>query len=102
MSAIAQRKAEERKSSETIFLFMGITFLIFDLLIIVYVLIFADGINRTSMTPILYFLTLAGLCMGIGSYLKEHNYDLRYLNNWFYSFLFLAILAGAILGAMDW
>ena len=102
MSAIAQQKAEKRKSIETTFLFMGITFLTLDFVIVILIIIASSGLNRTNMTPLIYFLILAGLSFGMGSYLKEHNFDSKYFKNWLYGFLFIGILIGAILGAIQW
>ena len=99
MSAIAQRKALKEKGPETIFIYMGYTFLFVAVINIIIILIGNSGFNITNMSPFLYFLMMTGLCFGMGSYLREHNYDLRHFKNWFYSFIVIGILIGAILGA---
>lgn len=101
MAEISQRKSEQSVGSESILMFMGITFLLIDLILVIIVLI-SSSFNRILMTPILYYLTLAGLFIGIGAYLKEHNHDLRHFKNWMYSLLFLGILAGAVVGSIIW
>lgn len=102
MSVIAQRKAEKREGAENIFFFMGLTFLILSVVIFLIVLIGKFDFLRINMTPILYFLTLSGISFGWGSFLKEHNYDLSYINNWLYSLIFIGILGGAILASIQW
>lgn len=99
MSAIAQRKAAQEKGAETIFIYMGYTFLITAVINILIILIVNNGFSLTNMTPFVYFLMMTGLSFGMGSYLREHNHDLKHFKDWFYSFIVIGIIVAAILGA---
>ena len=110
MSTIAAKKAaQQKKGPETIFNYMGVTFVLV-ILIQVLVLVLAHyevgsiemEINNTSMTPILYFLLLAGLCFGVGSHLRETHLDMRHWSDWTTALVIVSILIGAILGAYQW
>ena len=102
MSEVSQRKMEQRKSSTSILFFMGITFIVFAFIFAIIALISSSDLNRITMTPILYYLTLAGLFLGMGSYFKEHNYDMRYFNNWMYSLILIGILGGLVVASIIW
>ncbi len=102
MSVIAQRKTEQTRGSETILFFMGITFIVLDIILVIFVLVSSNELDRIIMSPILYYLVFGGLFLGMGSFLKEHNYDLRYFKNWMYSIMFIGILAGIVIGTIVW
>jgi len=102
MSVIAAKKAEHKKGPETIFLYMGLTFgavVIFELFLF---LVFSWELSQSFMVSIMYFLMLSALCIGITSFIREHSLQYSNFKNLFYSFLFISILVGAILGAYVW
>ena len=102
MSVIAAKKAAQQKGPEAIFLYMGLTFgamVIFELFLL---LVFRWEISQSFMVSIIYFLMLASLCIGITSFIREHSLEYSNFKNWFYSFLFISILVGAILGTYMW
>lgn len=102
MSVIAAKKAEHKKGPEAIFLYMGLTFgivVIFELLLF---FIFSWELSQSFIVSIIYFLMLGALCIGITSFIREHSLEYSNFKNWFYSFLFISILVGAILGAYMW
>ena len=102
MSVIAAKKAEQKKGPEAIFLYMGLTFGVVIVLELFLFLVFSWELSQSFMVSIMYFIMLGALCIGITSFIREHS--LQYLNfkNWFYSFLFISILVGAVLGAYMW
>jgi len=102
MSVIAAKKAEQEKGPESIFLYMGLTFGIVIILELFLFFIFSWEISVSFMVSIMYFLMLGGLCIGITSFIREHSLEYSNFKNWFYSFLFISILVGAILGAYMW
>ena len=102
MSAISNKKIQQKKGPETIFIYMGITFIIADFIGMIIFFIAGGDLNSTFMVPILYFLMLSGLCMGRGSYLKENNQNLQNFSNWFWSFIFIGIFVAAIMGTYMW
>ena len=102
MSVIAAKKAEYKKGPEAIFLYMGLTFgivVIFELLLF---FIFSWELSQSFIVSSMYFLMLAALCIGITSFIREHSLEYLNFKNWFYSFIFISILVGAILGAYMW
>ena len=102
MSVIAAKKAEHKKGPEAIFLYMGLTFgivVIFELLLF---FIFSWELSQSFIVSIIYFLMLGALCIGITSFIREHSLEYSNFKNWFYSFLFISIIVGAILGAYMW
>ena len=102
MSVIAAKKAEHKKGPEAIFLYMGLTFgivVIFELLLF---FIFSWELSQSFIVSVIYFLMLGALCIGITSFIREHSLEYSNFKNWFYSFLFVSILVGAILGAYMW
>ena len=102
MSVIAAKKAEHKKGPEAIFLYMGLTFgivVIFELLLF---FIFSWELSQSFIVSIIYFLMLAALCVGITSFIREHSLEYSNFKNWFYSFIFISIIVGAILGAYMW
>ena len=102
MSVIAAKKAEQEKGPESIFLYMGLTFGIIIILELFLFFIFSWEVSQSFMVSIMYFLMLSALCIGITSFIREHSLEYSNFKNWFYSFLFLSILVGAILGAYMW
>ena len=102
MSVIAAKKAEQKKGPEAIFLYMGLTFgivIIFELFLF---LVLGWELSQSFMVSIMYFLMLGALCIGITSFIREHSLQFSNFKNWFYSFLFISILVGAVLGAYMW
>lgn len=102
MSVIAAKKAEQEKGPESIFLYMGLTFgivIIFELFLF---LIFSWELSLSFIVSIIYFFMLGGLSIGITSFIREHSLEYSNFKNWFYSFLFISILVGTILGAYSW
>ena len=102
MSIIAQKKESQKQGSEVIFTYMGLTFIVIDIIITLLFFMLGWSFNSTFMVPVMYFLMLAGLCLGIRSYLSEHKNDFSLINNWFYSLIFIALLTSAIMGAYMW
>ena len=102
MSEIAQRKVQQEKGPELILQFMGLTFLALVLIFVIIAFLSSNPINRITMSPILYYLTLAGIFLGMSSYLKEHNYDMRHFKNWKISLILIGILAGVVVGTIIW
>ena len=102
MSVIAAKKAEQKKGPEAIFLYMGLTFGIVIIFEILLFFIFSWELSTSFMVSIMYFLMLGALCIGITSFIREHSLEYSNFKNWFYSFLFISVLVGAILGAYRW
>lgn len=102
MSVIAAKKAEQKKGPEAIFLYMGLTFVIVVIFELFLYLVFSWDTTQSFMVSIMYFLMLGALCIGITSFIREHSLEYSNFKNWFYSFLFISILVGAILGAYQW
>jgi hypothetical protein len=102
MSVIAAKKAEQEKGPESIFLYMGLTFGIIIILELFLFFIFSWEVSQSFMVSIMYFLMLGALCIGITSFIREHSLEYSNFKNWFYSFLFISVLIGAILGAYMW
>ena len=102
MSVIAAKKAEQKKGPEAIFLYMGLTFGIVIVLELFLFLVFKWELSHSFMVSIMYFIMLGALCIGITSFIREHSLQYSNFKNWFYSFLFISILVGAILGAYMW
>ena len=102
MSVIAAKKAEQKKGPEAIFLYMGLTFGIVIVLELFLFLVFSWELSHSFMVSIMYFIMLGALCIGITSFIREHSLQYSNFKNWFYSFLFLSILVGAVLGAYMW
>ena len=102
MSIIAQKKESQKQGSEAIFTYMGLTFIVIDIIATLLFLILKWDFTSTFMVPIMYYLMLAGLCLGIRSYLREHKSDMKLFNNWYYSVIFIGLLVSAIMGAYMW
>ena len=102
MSVIAAKKAEQKKGPEAIFLYMGLTFGVVIVLELFLFLVFSWELSQSFMVGIMYFIMLGALCIGITSFIREHSLQYSNFKNWFYSFLFISILVGAVLGAYMW
>ncbi len=102
MSIIAQKKESQKQGSEVIFTYMGLTFIVIDIIATLLFFILSWEFNSSFMVPIMYYLLLAGLCLGIRSYLREHKINLSLFNNWYYSLLFIGLFVSAIMGAYMW
>ncbi|MHA1584573.1 MAG: hypothetical protein ACTSVU_09450 [Promethearchaeota archaeon] len=102
MTMIAPTKVQQKKGPDSIFIFMGMTFILLDIVLLIVFLVLGTSFDLTFMTPILYFLMMAGIMLGMGTYLREHGNDLTKFNNWFYGIIVIGILVGAILGAYMW
>ena len=106
MSMIAQKNTQQQKGPESIFVYMGLIFLLVDLLMLIMLILFRWEINSSFMVPLIYFLMLSGIHFGIGSYMREYSYDeinlKKNLKNWYIGLIFIGIIVGAILGAYMW
>jgi len=103
---IAQKNTQQQKGPESIFIYMGLGFLFVDLLMLIMLFLFSWEINSNFMIPLIYFFMLSGIHFGMGSYMREYNYDeislKKNLKNWYIGLIFIGIIVGAILGAYMW
>ena len=99
---IAQKNTQQQKGPESIFIYMGLVFLFVDFLMLILFLIFSWEINSNFMIPLIYFLMLSGLHFGMASYIREYDYDVKNIKNWYIGLIFIGIIVGAILGAYMW
>ena len=109
MSYIAQKKAQHlKKGPETIFIYMGVTFLIAIAIELLILVIFHYSIenfefqNTIYMIPILYFMALGGMSLTVGSKIREGELTPERVKDWIIGFVFIGILVGAVLGAYMW
>ncbi|WP_371801902.1 hypothetical protein [Candidatus Lokiarchaeum ossiferum] len=102
MSIIAQKKESQKQGSEVIFTYMGLTFIVIDIIATLLFFIMKWAFTSTFMVPIMYYLLLAGLCLGMKSYISEHKNNLGLFNNWYFGLIFIGLLTSAIMGAYMW
>jgi hypothetical protein len=102
MSLIAKKKAQQKKGPETIFVYMSLVFILAIAIEGILYLILKFDLDSTSVVPIVYFLLLAGLFVGLASELREHPETIENFGDWIFGFVFLGIFIGAILAAYQW
>ena len=104
MSAIAMKKSEKKQSAEVILFYMGITFILVDVLIAILTLITPSWSFLTTnvMGSLIYFLILTGICFSLQSMIKTSGIDKKLIKNWFFSLIAISIILGIVLGAYIW
>jgi hypothetical protein len=104
MSTIAAKKGQQKKTGpETILFYSSGVFLIAIGIELILYLIIKFPLNGTIMWPLIYCLMMAGLMLGVGTYIRENRADTEMiLRNWFFSMILLSILSGIAYGAYIW
>ncbi len=102
MSVIARKKLQQKKGPELIFFGMTLTCVAVGAVYLILGLIISQEITSATMVPGIYFIVLAGICLAIGTYIREHEPAAANFKDWVISLCFLGVLIGAILGAYNW
>ena len=106
MSIIAAKKAMQKKGKESILLIAGIVCTIPSLILILLVYALKWELTRAIMIPIMYFFLLAGINIGIGSFIREIREDKDAVNeklrNYLAALIACGIVGAGILGAFNW
>lgn len=102
-SAIAAKKAQQLKGKEGLLFFSGITCgAISGILALLHYLLKWE-LSHTTITPIVYFLMLAGLCLGTASYIRENRDNTNeILKNFLIALIIIGIVGGAVAGSYMW